>query len=111
MIDLFQTLPAARSVALCAELSGRLVLVGGELAPSGRGHAGAGNFSDQATVLDPGAGAGVRLVGESQGPRARGWSAGGVWRGQAGERMVVVAGLTGDDNNPVRLMDVWMGEM
>ena len=78
MTILFQTLPAARSVALCVEMSGRLVLVGGELAPSARGHAGAGNFSDQATILGL-EGAGVRLEGESEGPRARGWSAGGVW--------------------------------
>ena len=35
-----------------------------------------------------------------------------MWRsGEGGERMLVVAGLTGDDNNPVRLMDVWMGQM
>ena len=108
---MFQTLPAARSVALCVEMSGRLVLVGGELEPSARGHAGAGNFSDQATLLGLGPGAELRLEAETEGPRARGWSAGGVGRGKSGERMLVVAGLTGDDNKPVRLMDVWMGEI
>ena len=85
--------------------------MGGELEPSARGHAGAGNFSDQATLLRL-TGSEVSLETESEGPRARGWSAGGVWRsGESGERMLVVAGLTGDDNNPVRLMDVWMGQM
>ena len=94
-------------MALAACVSGRLVVVGGELEPSARGHAGAGNFSDLATSLS--LGAGVRVEAEVRGPSARGWSAGGVWRGDT-ERMVVVAGLTGDDNNPVRLMDVWIGE-
>ena len=51
------------------------------------------------------------VTGSWAGPRpGRGWSAGGVWRGR-GERMVVVGGLAGDDANPVRLVDVWMGTL
>ena len=42
------------------------------------------------------------------GPPARGWSAGAAWRG---DRAVVVGGLAGDDESPLRLMDVWCGEM
>ena len=89
-------------------MSGKLVLVGGELEPSARGHAGAGNFSDKATPISLAWGGAKLEVGEAMGPSARGWSAGGAWRGQ---RMVGVGGLTGDDTSPVRLMDVWMGEL
>ena len=42
------------------------------------------------------------------GPPARGWSAGAAWRG---DRAVVVGGLAGDDESPLRLMDVWCGQM
>ena len=42
------------------------------------------------------------------GPPARGWSAGAAWRG---DRVVVVGGLAGDDESPLRLMDVWCGQM
>ena len=42
------------------------------------------------------------------GPPARGWSAGAAWRG---DRFVVVGGLAGDDESPLRLMDVWCGQM
>ena len=103
---MFQTLPAARSVALCAEMLGRLVLVGGELEPSARGHAGAGNFSSQTAVFSYRAG-GLKEVGRGEGPPARGWADGAVWRG---DRLVVAGGLTGDDTSPVRLADVWLGK-
>ena len=93
------------------EAGHKLVLVGGELEPSARGHAGAGNFSDQATVLKYENNQ-VTLEDSYQGPSpARGWFAGDVWR-RVGSRdkIVVVGGLTGDDKNPQRLMDVWIGE-
>lgn len=38
----------------------------------------------------------------------RGWSAGAVW---GGRRAVVVGGLTGSDESPVRMMDIWVGEI
>ena len=98
------------SVAVLLEANGHLVLVGGELEPSARGHAGAGNFSDQATVISLQGGQAV--VGDSsQGPSPRGWTSGAVWRTQDRDKIVVVGGLTGDDENPVRLGDVWMGEL
>ena len=33
---------------------------------------------------------------------------GGVWQGN---KMVLVGVLAGDDANPIRLMDVWIGEL
>ena len=99
------------SVAVLASIKDKLVLVGGELEPSARGHAGAGNFSDQATIIGfegSGGDATVTVGGSCRGPVARGWSAGAVWRD---DRVVVVGGLCGDDTQPVRLMDVWEGRI
>ena len=98
------------SVAVLLEANGKLVLVGGELEPSARGHAGAGNFSDQATVLKVEDGQAV-VCYSYQGPSPRGWTSGAVWRTLGKDKIVVVGGLTGDDENPVRLGDVWMGEI
>ena len=105
-----QELPQGLSVAVCAGLTDRkLLLYGGELEPSARGHAGAGNFSNQAAVFSLGAAAGgLKETWRGSGPPARGWADGAVWRG---ERLVVVGGLTGDDTEPVRLADVWVGEV
>ena len=96
------------SVAVLASIKDKLVLVGGELEPSARGHAGAGNFSDQATIIGfEGGSTMAKVEGSCRGPVARGWSAGAVWR----DRVVVVGGLCGDDAQPVRLMDVWEGRI
>merc|ERR1711894_493416 len=107
-----EVLPTARSVAVAEFVSDKIVLVGGEVEPSARGHAGAGNFSDKATVItlkDNHDGL-LTVEAEYQGPSSRGWSAGAVWRSSSEEdKMVVVGGLTGDDEQPIRLGDVWMG--
>ena len=102
-----QGLAQGVSVAVCAGLGEHLLLYGGELEPSARGHAGAGNFSSQAVVFSYKAG-GLKEVRRGEGPPARGWSDGAVWRG---DRLVVVGGLTGDDTSPVRLADVWVGKL
>ena len=39
-----RALPEPVSVALCFALGGKIVMFGGEVTPSERGHAGAGNF-------------------------------------------------------------------
>ena len=39
-----KALPEPVSVALCFALGGKIVMFGGEVTPSERGHAGAGNF-------------------------------------------------------------------
>ena len=74
-----------------------------------RGHAGAGNFSDKCTIWSK-TDSGLSEANVYQGPAARGWSSGSIWKSPDGqEKMVVVGGLTGDDENPKRLMDVWIG--
>lgn len=91
----------------------RLVLFGGELAPSAEGHAGAGLFTNEVYTLDTAAvvgGGGVawtRLVtvaggdghGRCGGPSARGWLAATATEGGA----LVVHG--GNDESNVRLAD------
>ena len=46
-----QELEVACSVAVATCVNGVLAVVGGELEPSARGHAGAGSFSDKAVTL------------------------------------------------------------
>ena len=46
-----QELEVACSVAVATSVGGVLAVVGGELEPSARGHAGAGSFSDKAVTL------------------------------------------------------------
>ena len=99
-------LPEALSVALCFPLKDQILLFGGELSPSNRGHAGAGNFSNLTRLFDKNMTSSV--VAEGTGPIPRGWSAGGVWKNEA---IVMVGGLTGDDENPERLNDVWIGHL
>jgi len=95
----------AVSVALCATVGKHLVHFGGELAPSSRGHAGAGNFSDDIIIFGDNMEELVRMGGGAPG---RGWCAGDVW---GGDTLVVVGGLAGDDENPVRMMDVWCAKI
>ena len=61
-----QGLAQGVSVAVCAGLGEHLLLYGGELEPSARGHAGAGNFSSEAVVFTYKAG-GLKEVGRGQG--------------------------------------------
>ena len=51
---------------------------------------------------------GVKEVSRGAGPPSRGWSDGAVW---GTDRLVVVGGLSGDDSNPIRLSDVWVGKL
>lgn len=95
----------ACSVTLCAAVGHKVVLFGGELEPSNRGHAGAGNFSGELVVFGQNMEEEVRQGG---GAPARGWSAGDVWQD---DTLVVVGGLAGDDENPTRLMDVWCAKV
>ena len=44
-----KALPEPVSVALCFALGGKIVMFGGEVTPSERGHAGAGNFREERT--------------------------------------------------------------
>jgi len=95
----------AVSVALCAAVGQHVVHFGGELAPSSRGHAGAGNFSEEIIIFGKNM---EEVVRQGGGAPARGWCAGDVW---GGDTLVLVGGLAGDDENPDRLMDVWCAKI
>jgi hypothetical protein len=100
-----------RSVCVAATLESHVVLFGGEVNPSDRGHEGAGGFSDEIVLLGADAATTTtttQLVvapsSAAHGPVARGWSAGdsdGI------ATLYLFGGLTGDDVQPVRLDDLW----
>jgi len=100
------TLPEPISVAIALPIEDKMLLFGGEVTPSAKGHAGAGKFSDLTTIFRGDMEAVVER--KSQGPPARGWTAGTVW---SDNQVIVVGGLTGDDENPIRIMDVWVGQL
>lgn len=83
-----------------------VVVVGGEVAPSSLGHAGAGGFTDEVLLLDS---AGdlrhVEVAGADGLPAPRGWGAACAISGAAG---LVFGGLTGTDEDPTRLGDCWV---
>jgi len=101
-------LPEPVSVAVTQAVHGNIVMFGGELAPSERGHAGAGNFSDKTTIFSQDMTKILSRDGEGSRPQARGWTSGSVWNE---DTIVIVGGLTGDDQNPERLMDVWRAKV
>jgi len=106
---LSETLKPPRSVACCEGVGTRVLLFGGELQPSDRGHEGAGAFSSDTQVFE--ASTSMKVVGDGKGktsPPHRGWSASAGW---GSGKVVVAGGLAGDDSNPVRMMDVWVAEL
>ena len=49
-VEVEKGLPEAVSVALCFAVRDKIVMFGGEVKPSERGHAGAGNFRDDISL-------------------------------------------------------------
>ena len=86
-----------------------MIVYGGETAPSERGHEGAGNFSEEVFAFT--AKGDVTQVAlknssdKSSNPVPRGWASGAALSDQCG---VFYGGLTGSDENPVRLSDLWV---
>jgi len=106
---LSETLKPPRSVACCEGVGTRVLLFGGELQPSDRGHEGAGAFSNDTQIFDASTSMKVAADGKGKsGPPPRGWSASTCW---GSGKVVVAGGLAGDDENPVRMMDVWVAEL
>jgi len=106
---LSETLKPPRSVACCEGVGTRVLLFGGELQPSDRGHEGAGAFSSDTQVFE--ASSSMKVLGDGKGktnPPPRGWSASASW---GSGKVVVAGGLAGDDANPIRMMDVWVAEL
>lgn len=93
-----------------------VVLFGGEVNPSDRGHEGAGGFANDVVVVsttdgDREGSTSLKITqGEALGasapkvePPVRGWSAGDA----VGNTLYVFGGLAGDDTDPIRLGDLW----
>ena len=87
-----------------------VVVFGGEVDPSTKGHEGAGSFASDVVAVDAATGAEVPVVvtataeGSGAVPQARGWADGAALTESIG---CVFGGLTGDDAKPVRLGDTW----
>ena len=98
-----------------------VVVFGGEVAPSERGHEGAGSFSDEVFVLNSSgevqtvdvaiAETKERINNNDEAaksrekPEPRGWAYGASLTPNSG---IFYGGLTGDDKNPTRLGDTWI---
>lgn len=104
---------ASRSV--CASFptpDGRVVVYGGEVVPSERGHSGAGGFSGE--VLEFDAEGNARLLTEDLAgaprPTPRGWTTMAPLAPAPGAsaRGFLYGGLAGDDDSPERLADAWI---
>jgi N-acetylneuraminic acid mutarotase len=92
-----------RSVCAHCNAGDKVVIFGGEVDPSEKGHAGAGAFADDSLLFDPKSNQISTLP--ASGPPPRGWSS---MASCADGRVVLFAGLTGDDEKPERLNDLWV---
>ena len=89
---------------------GYTVIVGGEVDPSDRGHEGAGGFENDVVVLNETNGTFLASLQPNDGPwpQTRGWAdAAAVDKGAVGQ-LYIFGGLSGDDENPERLDDLWV---
>lgn len=83
-----------------------LFLFGGEVAPSDKGHEGAGGFASDLIAIDGISGARIHLAFEGgPKPEARGWAAAAAL---SPTEAVLFGGLSGSDESPVRMKDVWL---
>jgi len=108
--------PIPRSVCISSKISvgGKqdfVVIFGGEVDPSDRGHEGAGGFSNDLYLINEET-LEIKTITAENGakmawPIPRGWSS-GTSKGKGSNQLVIFGGLTGDDQNPVRLNDLWV---
>ena len=101
-----------RSVCCCVALTDGVVIFGGEVDPSAKGHEGAGGFENDIVVLDAATGDWMQTIrdattttttGTAKWPAPRGWSACDA----SSNSCWIFGGLSGDDTDPVRLGDLW----
>ena len=86
--------------------SGAAIIFGGEVDPSNKGHAGAGDFASDLVALDlEGNEVAVEVASGSDAPAARGW---GALASVAPGVAVMFGGLAGTDDAPERLGDTWL---
>ena len=103
-----------RSVCIAASFPsvGISMVFGGEVNPSDLGHLGAGGFENDLVLLDEVTGKYVNTISGNTSleyPMSRGWSDGASYdEGDGTGRLFVFGGLSGDDESPVRLDDLWM---
>jgi hypothetical protein len=86
-----------------------VIVFGGEIAPSERGHEGAGSFSDEVFALNSSGVVAQVETGTNNHtgtkPAPRGWAYGTSLSPKSG---IFYGGLTGSDKNPTRLEDTWI---
>ena len=84
---------------------------GGEVDPSENGHEGAGDFSNEVQILDgiTGKVMTTNKIAGNEKPLARGWSDATTFLDDNGnENLIIFGGLSGNDENPKRLNDIWI---
>mmetsp|Transcript_1062 Transcript_1062/g.2300 ORF Transcript_1062/g.2300 Transcript_1062/m.2300 type:complete len:374 (+) Transcript_1062:118-1239(+) len=94
------------------------VIFGGEVDPSDRGHEGAGGFANDVVAFVSRGGA-IQVLGtfennqadEKDWPEARGWSDGCACEEKGRNMLYLYGGLTGNDECPQRLDDLWVCEV
>ena len=97
-----------RSVVASLSLPRALLLFGGEVSPSDRGHEGAGGFAADLVAVDPAGGAPLDVAVDGPpawAPPARGWAAAAALSPTRG---LLFGGLAGSDAAPERLGDAWL---
>lgn len=97
-----------RSVCTSASLplgggAGVVVVFGGEVDISAKGHEGAGEFENDVIVIDGATGKLREITSIGSRPTARGWATGAALGNSS---LLMFGGLSGSDANPVRLNDV-----
>lgn len=99
-----------RSVCISGILNNKIFLFGGEVDPSDKGHDGAGGFeSDLIFISDDGQNVLERIASKQDNwPESRGWGDGSVTVDKKG--FYIFGGLSGDDDKPKRLDDLWFCE-
>lgn len=107
--------PRSVSVAASFPNTGIALIFGGEVDPSDRGHEGAGGFENDIVILDEKTGAlkeTILSANSGNWPGPRGWSAGDAHEdSNGGSQLFLFGGLSGDDENPTRLNDLWRLEI
>ena len=87
-----------------------IVLFGGEVDPSERGHEGAGGFANDIVMINEDTLEVEHMTeGASCGfPLARGWSDCDTSENEGRQTIMIFGGLSGTDQNPMRLNDLWI---
>lgn len=99
-----------RSVCGHTVVDNKIVIIGGEVDPSDKGHAGAGQFAGDIVVIEPpspSSSAAKCYSIDSVGgdiPLARGWMS---CASTGAASLAMCGGLAGDDENPTRLGDTF----